>query len=145
TSAPGRGIQSQGRGLEIEWREGDAGGLPFADGSFDRACSSFGHMLAPRLQRTADEVARVCRRDGAIVKAIWTPVGAGVDLVRGPASYMPAPPDYASPPILWGREDHVRALFGSVATGFEFERHVNRIEWESVEAFADFFMAHFPP
>jgi hypothetical protein len=32
-----------------------------------------------------------------------------------------------------------------VATGFEFERHVNRIEWGSVEAFADFFMAHFPP
>jgi hypothetical protein len=38
----------------------------------------------------------------------------------------------------------VRELFGNVATGFEFERHVNRIEWESVEAFADFFMAHFP-
>ena len=53
--------------------------------------------------------------------------------------------DVACAPPLWGREDHVRALFGSVATGFEFERHANRIEWESVEAFADFFMAHFPP
>jgi hypothetical protein len=39
----------------------------------------------------------------------------------------------------------VRELFGVVATGFEFERHLNRIEWESVDAFADFFMAHFPP
>jgi hypothetical protein len=39
----------------------------------------------------------------------------------------------------------VRELFGKVATGFEFERHVNRIEWESLEGFADFFMAHFPP
>jgi hypothetical protein len=27
----------------------------------------------------------------------------------------------------------------------KFERHINRIEWQSVEAFADFFMAHFPP
>ena len=34
---------------------------------------------------------------------------------------------YASPPPLWGREDHVRELFGGVATGF------------------DFFMAPFPP
>jgi SAM-dependent methyltransferase len=35
-----------------------------------------------------------------------------------------------------GREDHVRAFFGHFATDFEFERHVNRIEWESVESFA---------
>ena len=39
----------------------------------------------------------------------------------------------------------MRELFAGVATGFAFERHVNRIEWESVDAFADFFMAHFPP
>jgi hypothetical protein len=39
----------------------------------------------------------------------------------------------------------VRELFGGVATGFEFERHVNWIEWESVEAFAAFLMVHFPP
>ena len=54
---------------------------------------------------------------------------------------MPPPPGYASPPPLWGREDHVRELFGAVATGFEFARHVNRSEWQSVDAFADFFMA----
>lgn len=137
--------KARAEGLEIEWREGDAEDLPFADGSFDRVCSTFGHMFAPRHQRTADEMARVCRRGGAIVTATWTPEGVGGELFQAAASYMPAPPDYASPPILWGREDHVRALFGSVATGFEFERHVNRIEWESVEAFADFFMAHFPP
>ena len=67
------------------------------------------------------------------------------DLSKAAAPYMPPPPDYASPPALWGREDHVRELFSGLATGFEFERHVNRIEWESVDAFADFFMAHFPP
>ena len=39
----------------------------------------------------------------------------------------------------------MRELFERVATGFEFERHVNRIEWESADAFADFFMARFGP
>jgi hypothetical protein len=58
---------------------------------------------------------------------------------------MPPPPDYASPPALWGREDHVGELFGALASRFEFERHVNRIEWESVDAFAEYFIDRFPP
>jgi SAM-dependent methyltransferase len=132
-------------GLEVEWRAGDAEQLPFEDRAFDRVLSTFGHMFAPRHQRTAQEMARVCRRGGAIVTATWTPEGVFGDLSNAAAPYVPPPPDYASPPQLWGREDHVRELFGSVATGFEFERHVNRIEWESVDAFADFFMARFPP
>jgi ubiquinone/menaquinone biosynthesis C-methylase UbiE len=132
-------------GLDIEWREGDAEHLPFEDGSFDRVLSTFGHMFAPRHQRTAQEMARVCCRGGLIVTATWTPEGVFGDLAKAAAPYMPPPPDYASPPGLWGREDHVRELFGGVAAGFAFERHVNRIEWESVEAFADFFMARFPP
>lgn len=137
--------RAQAEGLEIEWQEGDAENLPFEDGSFDRVLSTFGHMFAPRHQRTAREMARVCRPGGAIVTATWTPEGVFGDLSQATAPYMPPPPDYASPPGLWGREDHVRELFGDLATGFEFERHSNRIEWESVDAFADFFMAHFPP
>ena len=43
-----------------------------------------------------------------------------------------------------GSEEHVRELFGEVATGFEFERHLNWQEAESVEAHADFFIDHFP-
>lgn len=132
-------------GLEIEWREGDAENLPFEDGSFDRVLSTFGHMFAPRHQKTAQEMARVCRRGGAIVTATWTPEGVAGEIFRVSGSYMPPPPDYASPPILWGREDHVRERFADLATSLEFERHVNWIEWDSVEAFADFFMARFGP
>lgn len=84
-------------------------------------------------------------RPGAIVTATWTPEGVTGDIFKATGSYMPPPPDYASPPILWGREDHVRELFATVATGFDFERHVNRIEWESVDGFADFFMERFGP
>ena len=137
--------KAEAEGLDIEWREGDAEDLPFEDGSFDRVLSTFGHMFAPRHQRTADEMARVCRRGGAIVTATWTPEGVAGGIFGAAASYMPPPPDYASPPILWGREDHVRELFAGIATGFEFERQVNRVEWESVEGFADFFMARFGP
>lgn len=132
-------------GLDIDWREGDAEDLPFEDGSFDRVFSTFGHMFAPRHQRTAAEMARVCRKGGAIVIATWTPEGVTGEIFKVVGSYMPPPPDYASPPIWWGRPDYVREQFASVATSFEFERHVNRIEWDSVEGFAEFFLARFGP
>jgi SAM-dependent methyltransferase len=130
--------------LEVEWVEGDAEQLPFEDGSFDRVLSTFGHMFAPRHREVADEMIRVCRRGGQIVTATWTPEGVAGGIFRASAEYMPPPPDYASPPILWGTEEHVRELFGEAATGFEFERHVNRIEWESVESWGDYFIDRFP-
>jgi SAM-dependent methyltransferase len=137
--------KSEAGGLEIEWVEGDAEQLPFEDGSFDRVLSTFGHMFAPRHQRVADEMVRVCRKGGAIAICTWTREGVAGRIFAASASYMPPPPDFASPPILWGSEDYVRDMFGSAPTGFEFERHVNTIEWESVEGFADFFMDRFGP
>jgi ubiquinone/menaquinone biosynthesis C-methylase UbiE len=132
-------------GLEIEWKEGDAENLPFEDRRFDRVFSTFGHMFAPRHERTAREMARVCRRGGAIVTATWTPDGTVGAVFAASASYMPPLPDYASPPILWGNEDHVRELFAGTARTCEFERHTNWIEWESLESWTDFFMARFGP
>jgi SAM-dependent methyltransferase len=139
----GRAKAEQER-LEIEWLEGDAEELPFEDDSFDRVLSTFGHMFAPRHQRAADEMARVCRSGGTIVTATWTADGVFGALSAAGAPYMPPPPDFASPPVLWGTEDYVRELFASAATGFEFERHVNWIEDDSVESFADIFMERFP-
>lgn len=132
-------------GVEIEWVEGDAEALPFEDDAFDRVFSTFGHMFAPRHRRTADEMARVCRQSGVIAICCWTPEGTVGDVFRVSGSYMPPPPDFASPPILWGTEDHVREMFGSVATDFEFERRSTTIEWESIDGFADFFMDRFGP
>jgi SAM-dependent methyltransferase len=137
--------KAEDEGLDIEWIEGDAEQLPFEDGSFERVLSTFGHMFAPRHQQVAEEMLRVCRRGGQIVTATWTPEGITGAIFAASARYMPPPPDYASPPILWGTDDHVRELFGDSATGFEFERHVNRIKWESVEGFTDYFMDRFPP
>jgi ubiquinone/menaquinone biosynthesis C-methylase UbiE len=136
--------KAQAEGLGIEWVEGDAEQLPFEDGSYDRVVSTFGHMFAPRHRQVADEMSRVCRKGGALVTATWTKEGIFGPMSAAAAEFMPPPPDYASPPVLWGNEDYVRELFGPVAAGFEFERHVNWQEGDSVESFADFFMDRFP-
>jgi SAM-dependent methyltransferase len=137
--------KARAEGLAIEWREGDAENLPFDNGRFDRVVSTFGHMFAPRHKQTASEMARVCRPGGLIVTATWLPEGSVGEVFKASGAYMPPPPDYAAPPIFWGREEYVREMFAPVAKGFEFERHTNRIEWESVEAFAEYFMARFGP
>jgi ubiquinone/menaquinone biosynthesis C-methylase UbiE len=136
--------EAEAAGLGIDWVEGDAEALPFADDSFDRVLSTFGHMFAPRHQQTADEMARVCREGGAIVTATWTREGVDGQLVAAAAAYMPPSPDYASPPILWGTEEHVRELFSPAAKEFEFERHVNRTDAESVETFTNYQMQNSP-
>ena len=137
--------KAEKEGLEIEWVEGDAEALPFEDGSFDRVLSTVGHMFAPRHQQTAEEMIRVCRKGGAIVIATWSADGIFGAMSAASAPFMPPPPDFASPPVLWGSEDYVRQMFGSAATDIQIERHVNRIEDDSVESFADLFMARFPP
>lgn len=136
--------KAQSERLDIDWREGDVENLPFADESFDRVTSTFGHMFAPHHQRAADEMARVCRRGGAIVIATWTPDGTVGEVFKASAAFMPPLPPGASPPILWGTEQYVRERFPASA-GFEFEHRSNWIEWESLESFAEFFLARFGP
>jgi len=137
-------VKAAEAGVDVEWVEGDAESLPFADESFDRVFSTFGHMFAPRHRQTAEEMTRVCGEGGLIGICCWTPEGVTGGLFGAMASYMPPPPDFAQPPLLWGTEEHVRAMFDG-ASGFRFERRAATIEWESAEGFADFFMPRFGP
>ncbi|MGH8529930.1 MAG: class I SAM-dependent methyltransferase [Nevskiales bacterium] len=66
--------QDEGFG-DIEFREGDAEALPFADASFDVVLSTCGHMFAPDQPKVAAELARVTRPGGRIVFLAWTPEG----------------------------------------------------------------------
>ena len=136
--------RAEAEGLTINFVDGDAEDLPFEDGSFDRVLSTFGHMFAPRHQVTADEMARVCAPGGQIVTATWDPEGAVGEMFKTTSSYAPPPPDFVSPPILWGTEDHVREMFGS-ASKIEFDHTETVIEWETPEGLSDFFCENFGP
>jgi hypothetical protein len=51
----------------------------------------------------------------------------------------------ASPPPLWGDEDHVRALFAAHDVQLRFERAVNRFRFASVDASLDLFEQRYGP
>jgi ubiquinone/menaquinone biosynthesis C-methylase UbiE len=128
--------------VEVDWVEGDAQALPFEDSSFDRVISCFGHMFAPDHRRTADEMRRVCRPDGRIAIACWTPDGNIGGMFTRMGSISPPPPEGFQSPLLWGTEEHVSELLGD---GVEFERH--EVEWRepSPESYAEFMLNSFGP
>ncbi len=100
-------------GLEIEFDEGDAEQLPYADASFDVVVTMFGAMFAPRPGVTAAELLRVCRPGGRIAMANWTPAGFIGQMFKTTAAHAP-PPNIPSP-LLWGDEATVRERFRGVA------------------------------
>ncbi|MEQ8655220.1 MAG: methyltransferase domain-containing protein [Kiloniellales bacterium] len=56
---------------DIDWREGMAERLPFADASFDAVVSNFGLMFFEDRNAALEEVYRVLRPDGRMVIAVW--------------------------------------------------------------------------
>ncbi len=100
--------------LPVEWLPGDAEELPFPDASFDVVLSTFGAMFAPDQQRTARELARVCKPGGRIGMANWTPDSFVADMFRTTSLFVP-PPAGLTPPAAWGDEAHVARLFGASA------------------------------
>jgi SAM-dependent methyltransferase len=131
--------------VTVEWIEGDAEQLPFAAGSFDRVLSAFGVQFAPRHQVVADELVRVLRPGGLIALVNWTPDGLIGELFRIMGRYLPAPPDYASPPPLWGDEEHVRELFAGAGLELDFARGHNPWRFDSPEHWVAFMETRYGP
>jgi SAM-dependent methyltransferase len=111
--------RAEAEGAELEWQQADAENLPFEDESFDVVMSSIGVMFAPHHEAAAGEMARVCKPGGTIGLLSWTPEGMIGALFRTMGQFAPAPPPGASPPPLWGSEEHLAELFGDEV---EFER-----------------------
>lgn len=94
----------------VTFQEADAEALPFADGSFDVALSTFGVMFTPNQEKAAAELARVVHRGGKVGLANWTPDGFIGQLLKLVGKYMPAPAGI-KPPTLWGTSERLRELF----------------------------------
>jgi len=113
-------------GLSVNWQEGDAENLPYADRSFDVVLSQFGHMFAPRPEVVTAEMLRVLAPGGTIAFATWPPehyVGSLFTLI---SKYLPQPPGTV-PSILWGDVNLVRERLGDGVRDLHFERGVMRV------------------
>ena len=132
-------------GAVVDWVVGDAEDLPFEDGRFDRVLSAFGVQFAPRHEVGARQLERVCRPGGRIGLVSWTPDGQVGELFGIVGRHLPPPPPFASPPPLWGSEQHVRALFEGTGLELEFARGTTPWRFPSAEAYTVFMETRYGP
>ena len=59
--------------------------------------------------------------------------------------YMPALPEYASPPPRWGDEAHVRELFAGSGVELTFERGLNPWYFDAAEDYVAFMETRYGP
>lgn len=130
--------------LDIEFVEGDAENLPFADGAFDTVLSTFGVMFAPNQARAASELLRVCTPGGKIGLANWTPQGFLGDLLSTVTRHVPPAAPLPSP-LLWGTQERLQALFGAQASSIRTERKHFVFRYRSPEHFIDVFRTYYGP
>jgi SAM-dependent methyltransferase len=130
--------------LAIDYRIGDAEALPFADGTFDAAISTFGVMFAPDQQRAAAELARVCRRGGRVAIGAWTPNSHAVTMRQVLAPFMSPPPAPPPSPFVWGTREWLGSTLGrDFRLGFEEGTVLSR--FPSVDVAWDTYATGFPP
>jgi ubiquinone/menaquinone biosynthesis C-methylase UbiE len=130
--------------LPITFQEADVEGLPFADGSFDVVLSSFGVMFAPNHEKSASEMLRVCRSNGRIGLANWTPRGFIGRLFAVVGRHMP-PPAGLTPPSRWGLEEHLDHLFRASASDIQTTRRDFAFRYRSPQHWVDVFRSWYGP
>lgn len=115
-------------GVSVQFDEGDAEELPYSDASFDLIITLIGAMFAPRPDRVAAELKRVCRPGGRIVMASWTASGFVGLMFKTIAKHVPPPPSVPSP-LFWGDEAIVRERLTQGSTALSFARRLYPFEY----------------
>jgi SAM-dependent methyltransferase len=131
-------------GLEIEFREADAEALPFLDGSFDAAVSTFGVMFTPNQERAAAELVRVCRPGGKIGLANWTPDGFIGNLFKTMGRHLPPPAGVKSPSV-WGTRERMEQLFGAQSVSIRTEPKHFVFRYRSPAHWLEIFKTYYGP
>src|SRR5215472_2445552 len=130
--------------LDVDYQEADAEALPFANDSFDVVVSTFGVMFTPDQGRAAAEMLRVCRPDGKIGLANWTPDGFIGQLFKTIGRRLP-PPAGVKSPALWGTEARINDMFGPRASSIRIEQRAFVFRYRSVRHWLDVFKTYYGP
>src|SRR5215470_15229497 len=119
----------------------DAEALPYAASSFDVVTSTFGAMFTPDHEKPAREMLRVCRPQGKIGLANWTPDGFIGELFKTIGKYV-APPAGLKSPALWGTEAHLADLFGANASAISANTRAFIFRYRSDDHWIDIFRTY---
>jgi len=136
--------RAEAEALDVRYEIADAEQLHYDDGTFDGVVSTFGVMFAPNQDKAASELLRVCRPNGKIGLANWTPAGFTGEVFRTLGKHV-APPIGLSSPARWGTESWITQAFGPHARAIAIEHKAFVFRYPSPEAFIDVFRAFYGP
>jgi SAM-dependent methyltransferase len=136
--------RAEAEGLTLQIRLADAENLPFQDGEFDVALSTYGVMFTPDQDRAAAEMLRVVKPGGRIGLANWTPDGFVGELFREVGRFVPPPAGVVSP-AAWGTETRLVELFGPHASDIHTQRKQFIFRNLSAEHWLDIFQRYYGP
>ncbi len=137
--------RAQAERLNVRFDEGDAEMLPYANASFDLVTTLIGAMFAPRPERVAAELVRVCQPHGRIVMANWTPEGFVGQMFKVIGKHVP-PPGLMPSPVLWGSEAMVRERLRDGVAELRMTRQFYLFDYPFPPAeVVEFFRAYYGP
>lgn len=137
--------RAQAENVTVRFEEGDAEMLPYPDAAFDLVVSLIGAMFAPRPERVAAELLRVCRPGGRIAMANWTPDGHVGQMFKIIGKHVPPSPLMASP-LKWGDEATVRDRLGQGTSSMTCMKRLYPMRYPFPPAeVVDFFFQYYGP
>lgn len=113
--APGMIEVAKQNAPAVEWRQGTAESLPFADESFDVVVSQFGLMFFTDRTRAIEEILRVLTAGGRFAVAVWDSLNnipayaSAVELLHRTAGQQAA--DALRAPFVLGDRSELRKMF----------------------------------
>ncbi len=136
---PGMLAQAQRKSDAVEWQQGGAEALPFADEGFDAAVSQFGLMFFEDRAEALAEMWRVLKPGGRMAVAVWAGLGEtpGYNALAGLLDRLfgaDAAGALHAPYCLGDREE-LAAIFRSAGIAdVEIGRHHDVAEFPSIES-----------
>ncbi len=132
-------------GVDAHFEEGDAEMLAFGDATFDLVVSLIGAMFAPRPDKVAAELLRVCRPGGRIAMANWMPEGHVGQMFKIIGQHVPPSPLMVSP-LKWGDDATVRERLQSGVTSLVTTMRLYPMRYPFPPAdVVEFFRAYYGP
>jgi len=126
----------------IEWHEGKAESLPFADKSFDVVVSQFGLMFFTDHTRAIQEMLRVLTSGGRFAVAVWDSLenipayASAVELLQRTAGQQAA--DALRAPFVLGDQSELRKMFSEAgANSIEVTTHPGTALFPSIRTMVE--------